>query len=160
MLIYYYFVTPRKWFVHVCCRYNGRKISEITLFQVRKTMMTFRFLLHIHFKWALFFLNRIFCEWKVTYNNSCTTSKFFIFKWILNNWVLNNFIFCFLFSIFFQSWINNNTDRTLDVVFSRFRGLELKITLRQRLSLSWYLTLPARNFFGLLPQGYCEQKNL
>ena len=32
-----------------------------------------------------------------------------------------------------QSQFNNNTDRTLDVVFSRFRGFSFTITLRQRL---------------------------
>ena len=29
-------------------------------------------------------------------------------------------------------WINKNTDRTLDVVFSRFRGFSFIITLRQK----------------------------
>ena len=57
--------------------------------------------------------------------------------------------------------IDNNTDRTLDVVFS------FTITMRQRpkggmrmLSLSLFcnLTLPARNSIGLLPQGFCEQE--
>ena len=51
--------------------------------------------------------------------------------------------------------INNNTDRTLDVVFSRFKGFLFTITLRQN-----YKTEKedARNSFGPLPQGYCERK--
>ena len=32
----------------------------------------------------------------------------------------------------FYTWINNITDRTLDVVFSRFRGFSLTLNLRQR----------------------------
>ena len=56
--------------------------------------------------------------------------------------------------------IDNNTDRTQDVIFSRFQCFSFTLTLRHAhaLSLSCNSTLPARDSFGLLPQGYCEQK--
>ncbi len=64
----------------------------------------------------------------------------------------------------------------LDVVFSRFRGFSFTITLRQKpkgvtrnveQALSVNLqdremacsTPTARNSFGFLSKGYCEQKN-
>ena len=60
------------------------------------------------------------------------------------------------------------TDRTLDVVFLRFRGFFVHnnpeaVTQRSyayALSLFCNSTLTAWNSFGLLPQGYCEQKTL
>ena len=66
-------------------------------------------------------------------------------------------------------WINNNTDRKLDVVFSRFRVFFVYINpeaeaqrsssqAAHALSLPCNSTLPALNSFWLLPQGYRERK--
>jgi len=64
-----------------------------------------------------------------------------------------------------MTMINNNTDRTLDVVFSRFKGFSVTITLRQKpkefrgsVELQDREIEHARNSFGPLPQGYSERK--
>ena len=65
--------------------------------------------------------------------------------------------------------MNNNTDWTLNVVFSIFKGFFVhnnpkteaqgNIYMPHRTgSLSCSSTRHARNSFGLLPQGYCERK--
>ena len=69
----------------------------------------------------------------------------------------------------FNPYINNNTDRTLDVVFTRFRGFSFTITLGRSpkefragsvelLDRIREPALPTQNSFGPLSQGYCERK--
>ena len=65
-----------------------------------------------------------------------------------------------------MTMINNYTDRTLDVVFSRFKGFSVTINLRQKpkefrgsVEFQDRELEHARNSFGPLPQGYCARKN-
>ena len=67
-----------------------------------------------------------------------------------------------------KSQIKNNTDKTLDIAFFKFKSFSFTITLKteaQRnyaqaaLNYETQLEHP-RNSFGLLPQGYCELKPL
>ena len=54
-----------------------------------------------------------------------------------------------------QSQIDNNTDRTLEVFFLRFKGFSLRITLRQKrkeVTRMLQLCIETRNFFWLLLQ--------
>ena len=51
------------------------------------------------------------------------------------------------------------TDRTLDVVFSRFRGFSFTITRNpKKLRVECQDRERERNSFGLLSLGYCERK--
>ena len=62
-----------------------------------------------------------------------------------------------------ETQINNTADRTLDVVFSRFKGFSFTITQRSYgqavLNYTTEREQP-RNSFELLTQSYCERKPL
>ena len=75
--------------------------------------------------------------------------------------------FSMIWSIYIcRALASKNTDRTLDVVFSRFRGFSFTITRRQkelhacRVELQDREREHTRNSFGLLPQGYILNEKL
>ena len=48
----------------------------------------------------------------------------------VQNSIFNELLIGTTYKLHLEHMINNNTDRTLDVVFSRFRGFSFTITLR------------------------------
>ena len=97
-------------------------------------------------------------------HNVSSVSKFIYSKPFLK------FDICYNWGTYSQFFVYNHrlityTNRTLDVVFSRFRGISFTISeaeaqrsYAQSLFLFCNSTQYPRTSFGILPQGYCERK--